>query len=142
MHASRDSRANARAVLALSLIVGIWWPGVGLAQTAPAAATQIAPGAPAAADQQQPPAAGQKPPATTEQKPSAGEQKPPATAEQKPATPEGVPRVDVEVVVTAPRMDVPLKDNPAATTVVDRARRCGRCRARSGPKRRLRSCRG
>lgn len=37
--------------------------------------------------------------------------------EPGPAEPQP-PQVELEVVVTAPRMDIPLKENPAATTVV------------------------
>ena len=53
------------------------------------------------------------------QNPQAGaDQKPAAPPEQKPAEEQQPPRINVEVVVTAPRMDIPLKENPAATTVV------------------------
>jgi iron complex outermembrane receptor protein len=38
--------------------------------------------------------------------------------EQKPAEDQQPPRVDMEVFVTAPRLEVPLKDTPAATAVV------------------------
>jgi iron complex outermembrane recepter protein len=37
--------------------------------------------------------------------------------QQKPET-EQPPRLDIDVLVTAPRIEVPIKDNPAATTVV------------------------
>jgi outer membrane receptor protein involved in Fe transport len=50
------------------------------------------------------------------QKPVAAEgQKPPAEA-QKPD--EQAPKLDLSVTVSAPRMDIPLKDTPGATTVV------------------------
>jgi iron complex outermembrane receptor protein len=45
------------------------------------------------------------------------QQKPPAGETQKPQE-EQVPRVQTEVFVTAPRLDIPLKDNPAATSVI------------------------
>jgi iron complex outermembrane receptor protein len=57
--------------------------------------------------------ADQKPPTAAEQK-----QQPTAPPEQKPAEEQQPPRINIEVVVTAPRMDIPLKENPAATTVV------------------------
>ncbi len=44
-------------------------------------------------------------------------QKPPAADPQKPPE-EQPPRIDAEVFVTAPRLEIPLKDNPSATTVV------------------------
>jgi iron complex outermembrane receptor protein len=49
-------------------------------------------------------------------KPAESAQKPPASEAQKPG--EQVPKVEVSVTVSAPRMDIPLKDTPAATTVV------------------------
>jgi len=55
-------------------------------------------------------------PAGAPQKPAADQQKPPATEAQKPD--EQVPKLDVAVTVSAPRMDIPLKETPAATTVV------------------------
>jgi len=62
------------------------------------------------------------PSATSQQ--SAGQEKtPPATApaqkpEEQEAPPETPPHLEYEVLVTAPRMEVPLKANPAAMTVV------------------------
>jgi len=44
-------------------------------------------------------------------------------------------RVTTDVVVSAPRMDIPLKENPAATTVVQ-ARSLPPCRRPSAPRRR------
>jgi iron complex outermembrane receptor protein len=52
----------------------------------------------------------------TPQKPAAGEKPKPATEAQK--TDEQVPTLDVSVTVSAPRVDIPLKDTPAATTVI------------------------
>jgi iron complex outermembrane receptor protein len=47
------------------------------------------------------------------------QQQKPDQQQQPPATPpEEQPRVNLEVTVTAPRIDIPLKENPAATTVV------------------------
>jgi len=43
-------------------------------------------------------------------------QKPAATDPQKPA--EDVPRLDIGVIVTAPRVEIPIAENPAATSVV------------------------
>ena len=55
-------------------------------------------------------------PADQAQKP---EQKAGQEPEQKPDQEAAqLPRVDIEVVVSAPRLDVPLKDNPAAMTVL------------------------
>ena len=79
----------------------------------------------AAGQQAQPPAQQQKPPADP-QKPSADQQKP---GEEQP------PRVNTEVFVTAPRIEIPLKDNPAATTVVTQEELQSMPRA-SAPKRR------
>ncbi|HEY3382496.1 MAG TPA: TonB-dependent receptor [Vicinamibacterales bacterium] len=66
----------------------------------------------------------QAPPTGTEQnrtKPATATQTAPGTtpaAIASPQQPDQLPRVDVEVVVTAPRMEIPLKENPAATTVI------------------------
>jgi hypothetical protein len=76
------------------------------AQTQQAAGTQ-----PASAPSTQAP--GAQPPQTGQDK-----QKPPA-ASQPPQ--EEVPPVNFEVVVTAARQDIPLKDHPAATAVVGHA---------------------
>jgi iron complex outermembrane receptor protein len=54
--------------------------------------------------------------ATSDSKTSTQPQKP-ATDEQKQET--QIPRLDFNVVVTAPRTDVPVKDTPAATTIVN-----------------------
>jgi len=63
-------------------------------------------GSPTAAPAQSAASAGQKPAAAA----------PPAKPdEQKPETP---PRLNVEVTVTAPRIEIPIADNPAATSVV------------------------
>jgi iron complex outermembrane receptor protein len=79
-------------VVALALLVLLLVPGAAWAQTKPAEPAQN--------------------PSGQIQKP-AGETPKPA---QKPD--EQAPKVEVAVTVSAPRMDIPLKDNPAATTVV------------------------
>ena len=87
------------------LVAGVLLPVFGWAQSPGAASAQ--PGV-AQSRAESPQGTGTQPP----QKPPAGaEQKPPVEAQQP-------PRLNVDVVVTAPRMDIPLKDNPAATTVV------------------------
>ena len=76
--------------------------------------------------------AGQQDPpvATSQAQPASGQQtqtqtttppQKPAQEVQKPPEEQQVPRVHTEVFVTAPRLEVPLKDNPAATTVVGAA---------------------
>jgi iron complex outermembrane recepter protein len=60
-------------------------------------------------------AAAQAPPATSQKPASAGQESKPAeqkTEQQQP------PRLDVEVLVTAPRVEIPIAENPAATSVV------------------------
>ncbi len=67
-------------------------------------------------------AGGQPPQSVPPAKPAAqsapgAAQQPPAADPQK-ARDEQPPRIDTEVFVTAPRLEIPLKDNPSATTVV------------------------
>jgi iron complex outermembrane receptor protein len=64
-----------------------------------------------------------QPPTATSPPPAGQEQTPPATApaqkpEEQEAPPAAPPRLEYEVLVTAPRQEVPLKANPAAITVV------------------------
>lgn len=93
------------ALAALVVALFLWLPAAGWTQTT---------------GQQNPPAA--PPPATQAQKPTEQKQKPPDAQKppepQKPPEEQNLPRVTTEVFVTAPRLDVPLKDNPAATTVI------------------------
>jgi hypothetical protein len=65
-------------------------------------------------------AASQPQPAASQQNPGTQQQKKtPAGSEQKqPPEEQQPPRVEFEVLVTAPRMDIPLKENPWATSVV------------------------
>ena len=93
----RRSRRNQPRILALGVAASVLVPVCAWAQAAPAAA----------AGQLRPEQSAQATPAQESQA-----QKP------APAGQEPLPTVQVEVIVTAPRMDIPLKDNPAATTVV------------------------
>ncbi len=63
-----------------------------------------------AADQKATPA-----PSATEQQPAAGQAAAGANQQQGETQ---VPKLAIDVTVTAPRVEIPLKDNPAATTVV------------------------
>jgi len=88
-------------------------PGAGLALIV--AAGLLAPAAARAQTASAPPASAPAAPAGPGQTPQEGQSQaqPPAQPGQEP-----VPAVQIELIVTAPRMDVPLKSNPAATTVV------------------------
>ena len=65
---------------------------------------------PAASDQKTPPAQG-----ATDQKPATGQAAAGPTEQQGETKP---PTLAIDVTVTAPRIEIPLKDNPAATSVV------------------------
>jgi iron complex outermembrane receptor protein len=83
---------------------------VAAAQTPTSAASTQSTSAPqgqAASDQKTPPAQ-----AATDQKPATGQAAAQQQGEEKP------PTLAIDVTVTAPRVEIPLKDNPAATTVV------------------------
>jgi iron complex outermembrane receptor protein len=108
------SASRTRSVTFLAFILAVLIPTFGVAQSADTTSSQPAAKAAPPAGQQ---ATGTAQP-PSQQKPA---QPKPAAADQKEKPPaEGQPplRMDVEVVVTAPRMDIPIKDNPAATTVV------------------------
>jgi iron complex outermembrane recepter protein len=90
----------------LAVVAGPAWAGPGQEQAGATIAQQARPEA--SEQQKQPP----KPP---DQQPAGEKQQPP----EKQAQPEQqVPPLNVEVTVTAARIDVPLKENPAATSVV------------------------
>ena len=92
-HARRGGAVVSGAIVALALSTSAWAQAV--PDTSEAGAGQ-------AASQARQPA-----------KPGEG-LKPPATGQEQ----EQPPRIEVQVVVTAPRVDVPLKETPAATSVV------------------------
>jgi len=63
--------------------------------------------------------AAQKPAATDPSK-QTDQQKTDQPKTDQPKTEAQAPRLDIEVLVTAPRVEIPIKENPAATTVVGR----------------------
>ena len=87
-----------RSALALGVVVGVLLPVSGWTQSAEPVTAQAA--------------ASQPRPAASQQNPGTQQQQKQPPEEQQP------PRVEFEVVVTASRMDIPLKENPAATSVV------------------------
>ncbi len=89
-----------RALDAGAIVATLCFLSPAAARAAGQAPQSVSPGSPAA--QGAPAAAAQQPPAADPQKPP----------EEQP------PRIETEVFVTAPRLEIPLKDNPSATTVV------------------------
>jgi iron complex outermembrane receptor protein len=110
----KRTRRTAFAIGAIVVTVGLLLPVAGWAQSLDQGTSQ-------AVASQSSGAAGQQPQGTTQQQKPPGTQKPPDTQKppgtQKPPE-EQPPRVETEVFVTAPRLDIPLKENPAATSVV------------------------
>jgi iron complex outermembrane receptor protein len=107
MHPLKQFGGRSARVSALIAVFLLPLPVVGWSQTA---------------GQQDPPTATtQAPPASGQQSQAPPQPQKPQQETQKPAEEQQVPRVNTEVFVTAPRLDVPLKDNPAATTVVGAA---------------------
>jgi iron complex outermembrane receptor protein len=98
--------AGAMIASLVLLIPGTGWPQTVDQQNPPASTNQAQPAAGQQAQQ-----------GTQPQKPQQEQQKPKQET-QKPTEEQQVPRIDTQVFVTAPRLDVPLKDNPAATSVV------------------------
>jgi iron complex outermembrane receptor protein len=94
---------NRNWVLVLAVMVALLAPAGAWAQAAPGTAQMSSAQAKDAAGPQVKPGEQQKPPVRDPAKEP--EQPPP-------------PTIEVEVVVTAPRIDIPLKDTPAATSVV------------------------
>jgi iron complex outermembrane recepter protein len=97
----------------------------GLILAAPAAAQTSAPAgkadAPATGARTPVPAAQQAAAGTVAQKPAeqnAAERKPTEQKQAEQKTDQQPPKLDVEVLVTAPRIEIPIAENPAATTVV------------------------
>jgi outer membrane receptor protein involved in Fe transport len=98
------------AIGAIVIPLGLLLPAGAFAQSADQSASQ------GVTSQSQGTQAGQAQGTSQQQMPPANEaQKPPADA-QKPQ--EQPPRIETEVFVSAPRLDIPLKENPAATSVV------------------------
>jgi iron complex outermembrane recepter protein len=58
------------------------------------------------------------PPAGTAQGQASKDQKPPTEGQEDKPAEQQPPRLDVEVLVTAPRVEIPIAENPAATSVV------------------------
>lgn len=115
-HRKASSRG---AVLILVFVLAVLLPAIGSAQSAttntqPVVSATTAATPPAQDQQAQAGQSATPPQQKPAQPPAAGDQKKP----DEKTPPEGQVRMDVEVVVTAPRIDIPLKENPAATTVV------------------------
>ncbi len=109
----RVRRRTLAAAGCLSIIAILVFPAVSTAWTAAATLEQDISGTPQATPPQ---AVGVPPPAP--QAPGApGGQKPPGQS-ATPDTPPTLPPVNIDVVVSAPRMDIPLKSTPAATSIV------------------------
>jgi iron complex outermembrane receptor protein len=112
MHRETTCRAGARRWLFAACFC-LLMASVAAGQTQSPAGQNGSPSAPqgqAAADQKAAPA-----PAATDQKP-ASDQTAAKTDQQQGGT--ELPKIAIDVTVTAPRVEIPLKDNPAATTVV------------------------
>jgi iron complex outermembrane recepter protein len=101
-----QSQRLTRAGRRLLAVCGCLFIAMGAAaQTSPQAAAQPPAASPAA-----------QAPAATGQKPSTADPNAKTDPQKDETQP---PRLNLEVVVTAPRIEIPIKDNPAATTLVN-----------------------